>query len=69
MGVQSFFSRSFVLSSRSIHLTLKFLGEVDPVIVPKLAESLQSEATVLPHLSLRLHGLRCFPNLRNSRVI
>lgn len=53
----------------SIHLTLKFLGEVDPALVPKLAESLQSEATALPHISLRLHGLGCFPNIRNPRVI
>lgn len=53
----------------SIHLTLKFLGNVDPAIVPRLAESLQNEVIAIPGVSLRLHGLGCFPNLKNPRVI
>ncbi len=53
----------------SIHLTLKFLGEVDPAIIPKLAESLDDPS--IPHdgFDLRLHGLGCFPNQRSPRVI
>ena len=53
----------------SIHLTLKFLGEVNPEIIRKLAESL--EDAVKPHtsLNLRLHGLGGFPNIKNPRVI
>ena len=53
----------------SIHLTLKFLGEVDPEIVSELAESLDSAAKTHAGFELRLHGLGCFPNQRNPRVI
>lgn len=57
------------VSIDSIHLTIKFLGEVDPVIIPKLAESLQSESIAFPSICLRLHGIGCFPNSRNPNVI
>jgi 2'-5' RNA ligase len=52
----------------SIHLTLKFLGEIDPVILPRLATSLRAE-THGPPFTLRIGGLGGFPNLRNPRVI
>lgn len=53
----------------SIHLTLKFLGEVDPEIIPNLADSLEKTVKTQRSFGLRLHGLGCFPNLRNLRVI
>jgi 2'-5' RNA ligase len=53
----------------SIHLTLKFLGEIDPGLVTRLGEALRgSSAGELP-FKLRLHGLGGFPNLRSPRVI
>lgn len=52
----------------SIHLTLKFLGEIDPALVPKLADSLKNSAGELP-FKLHLHGLGGFPGLRSPRVI
>jgi RNA 2',3'-cyclic 3'-phosphodiesterase len=53
----------------SIHLTLKFLGEVDPEIISKLSDSFESIAKSQQRFDLRLHGLGCFPNLKNPRVI
>jgi RNA 2',3'-cyclic 3'-phosphodiesterase len=53
----------------SIHLTLKFLGEVDPEIIPKLGESLQAACESELSFELHLRGLGCFPNLNNPRVI
>jgi 2'-5' RNA ligase len=53
----------------SIHLTLKFLGEVDPAVIPALAESLEQASRSENAFELRLQGLGCFPNLRNPRVI
>jgi RNA 2',3'-cyclic 3'-phosphodiesterase len=53
----------------SIHLTLKFLGEVDPEVIPALAESLQTACESKRSFGLRLRGLGCFPNLKNPRVI
>jgi RNA 2',3'-cyclic 3'-phosphodiesterase len=53
----------------SIHLTLKFLGEVDPAMIPKLTDSLRAASERDQSFELRLHGLGCFPSLRNPRVI
>jgi RNA 2',3'-cyclic 3'-phosphodiesterase len=53
----------------SIHLTLKFLEEVDPDIIPNLTESLEIATQSQRSFSLRLHGLGCFPNQKNPRVI
>jgi RNA 2',3'-cyclic 3'-phosphodiesterase len=53
----------------SIHLTLKFLGEVDPAIVPKLAESLRIVLKSERDLGLRLYGLGSFPNQKSPRVV
>ena len=57
------------VSISSIHLTLKFLGEADPATIHMLAESLRSESLAFPSISLQLHGLGCFPNSRNPKVI
>jgi 2'-5' RNA ligase len=53
----------------SIHITLKFLGEIDPALVPRLAEALRSESAMQTKFSLRLQGLGGFPNLGSPRVI
>jgi len=53
----------------SIHLTLKFLGEIEPKLLPDLAEALTESVRPVPTLSLCLRGLGGFPNLRNPRVI
>jgi 2'-5' RNA ligase len=53
----------------SIHLTLKFLGDADPAIIPSLAESLRKISASGRSLALRLRGLGCFPTLHNPRVV
>ena len=53
----------------SIHLTLKFLGEVNPEIVPELTKSIDNAVKAKAGFELCLHGLGCFPNQRNPRVI
>lgn len=53
----------------SIHLTLKFLGEVDPAIIPELAESLRVVSHGMQAFNLRLSGLGSFPNQKNPRTI
>ncbi len=53
----------------SIHLTVKFLGEIQPAALPGLAESLRSAASPEPSFTLCIRGLGAFPDLRNPRVI
>jgi RNA 2',3'-cyclic 3'-phosphodiesterase len=55
-------------SIHSIHLTLKFLGEIDPASLPRLASVLKQQA-VVPGFSLTLRGLGVFPNPKNPRVV
>ena len=57
------------VSVSSIHLTLKFLGEADPEILPELAKSIKSSVKKQNGLEIRLRGIGCFPNQRNPRVI
>jgi len=54
---------------RSIHLTLKFLGEVDPAVIPGLTEALALESRSGHPFEVRLHGLGCFPHQRNPRIV
>jgi RNA 2',3'-cyclic 3'-phosphodiesterase len=53
----------------SIHLTLKFLGEVVPEAIPKLHGLLSEACKSERRIELVLRGLGCFPNARNPRVI
>jgi len=56
-------------SIQSIHLTLKFLGEIDQAIVPRMAEELRAAVASERRFQLRLRGLGGFPNLSSPRVI
>ncbi len=53
----------------SIHLTLKFLGEIDPAAVPRMVELLRAATTSERPVPLNLRGLGAFPHLHNARVI
>lgn len=53
----------------SIHLTLKFLGEIEPAVLPGLVARLRAATAAEPTFTLRLRGLGGFPNLRNPRVL
>jgi len=52
----------------SIHLTLKFLGEIQPEVLPALGESLRLSA-IVPEFTIRIEGLGAFPDLKRPRVI
>lgn len=53
----------------SIHLTLRFLGEIDPEAVPRLTYLLRRATASERPFSMRLQGLGAFPNPRNPRVV
>lgn len=54
-----------------IHLTIKFLGDIDPSSVADLLEAMKSvaRATQGERFSLRLSGLGLFPNPERPRVL
>ena len=57
------------VSPQGIHLTLKFLGNIAPDLVPRIADAIAQAARGTPPLKLQVGGLGCFPNLHRPRVI
>lgn len=52
-----------------VHLTLKFLGDIDAGSVPDISGALDRSAAPSQPFSLMLEGVGAFPNLRRPRVI
>jgi len=53
----------------SIHLTLKFLGNVDVEKIESITKGLFEATQNVPPFQLELAGLGAFPNLRSVRVV
>ncbi len=53
----------------AIHLTLKFLGDIDNEQVPVLEKALAAVALGTPPLALAVKGLGVFPNVKKARVL
>lgn len=52
-----------------MHLTLKFLGEIDEHLVAPISERLTEVCASQQPVSLEAVGLGCFPNARRPRVV
>lgn len=53
----------------SIHLTLKFLGEIDDAKALKVSAELQKAAEGIGPFNLEVGGVGCFPNARAPKVV
>ncbi len=53
----------------SIHITLKFLGDVDAEQMPALQRAVSDACTGTPPLTLTLAGVGAFPNTRRPNVV
>jgi RNA 2',3'-cyclic 3'-phosphodiesterase len=53
----------------ALHLTLKFLGEIDGAEVPPLEAALADVAARHERLALRIGGFGAFPSLRRANVL
>lgn len=52
-----------------LHLTLKFLGDVDPAKAPDVAAAAATAAGRHRELLLSLGGIGAFPNFRRARIV
>ncbi len=52
-----------------IHLTLKFLGEIDPGRVSEIRDILPHKLSTLPRFQVALSDVGVFPNLSRPRVL
>jgi len=53
----------------SIHLTLKFLGDVDAAKIAPITAAMEEAAQGIAPFSLKVEGLGAFPNLRRVQVV
>lgn len=53
----------------TMHLTLKFLGDIPASKVESILKALQKAAEGIESFSLKIEGLGVFPGLKNPRVI
>ncbi len=52
-----------------LHITLKFLGDIEEALVDPLSADLDKSAANYPQLTLALSGFGAFPNTRRPRVV
>ncbi len=53
----------------SLHLTLRFLGDIDEALVDPLGRALRLAMARVPEFTFRLGGLGCFPDPKRPRVL
>jgi 2'-5' RNA ligase len=57
------------VAPQNLHLTLKFLGDVSPANLERLADGLKAEAATHEPFPMSVGGLEAFPTARRARVI
>jgi len=57
------------VAPESVHLTLKFLGDVAPANIQMLSQMLGAEADVVHAFDIHVNGLGCFPSRKRPRVL
>jgi 2'-5' RNA ligase len=57
------------VAAKNIHLTLKFLGDVEPSRVPAIAAQMDAAAEMTAAFSLTAKGVGVFPDLRRARIL
>ena len=63
------FSGLRLVNPEGVHLTLKFLGNVDRSLLPALADALDAAGEGAAPFALQLSGVGVFPNPRSPRVL
>lgn len=53
----------------NIHLTLKFLGEVEASRIPRVCDAVERAAKGIARFEIEVGGAGCFPSIRNPRVL
>jgi 2'-5' RNA ligase len=56
-------------STDKLHITLRFLGDTDPELLPDFVTMLEGAAARSGPIGVRYSGLGCFPHRRDPRVL
>lgn len=57
------------VAPENLHLTLKFLGDVEQQDIPRVCEAVQRAVAEIPPFEFEIRGAGAFPNLRRPRTI
>ena len=57
------------VAGKNIHLTLKFLGEVESEKIDAISQVIQAESRLIKPFEVSASGAGAFPNLRRPRVV
>jgi 2'-5' RNA ligase len=55
--------------AENLHVTLKFLGQVDPALLARFSQELAAALRAIPGFDIRLRGFGAFPSLRDAQVV
>jgi 2'-5' RNA ligase len=69
VGLKPFGPEVRWVRAANLHLTLRFLGDIEQSEVPALEEHIKQNIVGLQPFPLKLAGLGCFPNMRRPRVV
>ncbi len=58
-----------VVDVSQVHLTLKFLGETEAALVPRIVDAMRASVAGIRRFTVRLAGTGAFPNLRRMNVV
>jgi len=53
----------------NLHITLKFLGDIDPVQQHEIIKALENACKDINEITIKVNKMGAFPNLRNPRVV
>jgi len=56
------------VEDENIHLTLRFLGDVEENLIPSIERAMEPLASI-PPFKMRVRGIGVFPDLRSPRVV
>ena len=57
------------VKSDNIHITLKFLGNIEEKMIPRLKEAIKSSAEHVSPFEIEVKGEGCFPNVNRPRIV
>jgi 2'-5' RNA ligase len=55
--------------AENLHVTLKFLGQVEPALLARFCQELAAALRVIPGFAIQLRGFGAFPSLRDAQVV
>ncbi len=57
------------ITQDNIHLTIKFLGDIDELMIPPISQALEGALCPFPRFTINAKGLGVFPGLKRPRIL